>query len=64
MMNLLPSNHQANFPVSRVEQNFVGVSPDVNMYGAWNPCERFYRRAKDPRPQNSTCFGRYPGWQI
>jgi hypothetical protein len=28
MMNLLPSNHQANFPVSRVEQNFVGVSPE------------------------------------
>jgi hypothetical protein len=28
MMNLLLSNHQANFPVSRVEQNFMGANPE------------------------------------
>jgi hypothetical protein len=28
MMNLLPSNYQANFPVSRVEQNFMGAIPE------------------------------------
>jgi hypothetical protein len=28
MMNLLTSNHQANFPVSRVEQNFMGANPE------------------------------------
>jgi hypothetical protein len=28
MMNLLPSKYLANFPVSRVEQNFMGVIPE------------------------------------
>ena len=49
MMNLLPSNHQANFPVSRVEQNFMGTNP-----------ERQYVRAHEIHAAASTGARRIP----
>jgi hypothetical protein len=49
MMNLLPSNHQANFPVSRVEQNFMGTNP-----------ERQYVRAHEIHAAASTGVRRIP----
>jgi hypothetical protein len=61
MMNLLPSNYLAHFPVSWVEQNFTYLEferqLDILAELAWDAS----LAREDPRPQNSTCIGRYPG---
>jgi len=59
-MNLLFSNRLANLPVSWAEQNFTFESSGVNWQSLLVLGDASLAR-EGPRPQNSTCLGRYPG---